>query len=213
MQPEKVLQAFLSDLIEPTAEAAPERHESQSESPAIETNYESRTPTPRPDSTTEVACPVASLSAGESAENQPIQVLRFKLRGVELAIPLSSLDSILRWDRQASVLPGQPCWQRGVKLQQNRLIRLVDLAALIMPERLEPEYAQADGERYLLIVGGARFGLICDQIMRPQLLNAEDVRWSGRYRYRPWAKAVLKRELAVLLDVDALLREMGMENA
>jgi purine-binding chemotaxis protein CheW len=213
MQPEKVLQAFLSDLIEPAPDSAADAHVPRAE-PAVD-GKSSPTPRPSPQSVLPAveATPVEPATARPSEDTRPFQVLRFKLRGIELAIPLSALDSIVRWDRRTTVLPGQPHWQRGVALHQEHLVRLVDLAVVIMPERTTPGFSEVDSERYLLIVGGGRFGLICDRIMRPQMLSAEDVRWSGRYRYRPWAKGVLKKELSVLLDVDALLREMGMEDA
>ena len=138
---------------------------------------------------------------------------RIQIRDVELAVPLSALDTIVRWDRRTTRLPGQPSWQRGVTAHRGRPLRLVDLAGVIMPERASATVDEPDTQAYLMVVGGARCGLICDRIKRPQMVATEDVRWSGRYRYRPWARGVLKKELAVLLDVDALLRILGMQNA
>jgi purine-binding chemotaxis protein CheW len=137
----------------------------------------------------------------------PFQILLFRIRGVDLAVRLKELDSILRWNGESTAIPGQPGWQRGLFLHQRGVVSLVDLSGLIMPERSMPD---ADAlPAYLLLVGGARRGVLCDSIQRPRLVCADDVRWHLSREKRPWSYGIMAENLAMLLDVNALMRMLG----
>jgi chemotaxis signal transduction protein len=142
---------------------------------------------------------------------KPFQILLFRIRGMNLAVRLNELDSIARWNGQTTPIPGQPRWQRGLFLHQQRKVSLVDLSGLIMPERSAPETVSL--ATCLLLVDGARRGLLCDSIQRPGLVRADDIRWSRNRKNRPWAYGIITENLAVLLDVNALLRILGTKDA
>jgi len=140
----------------------------------------------------------------------PFQVLIIRAHGFDLAVPLHQLDSIVRWNGHSTWIPGQPRWQRGLFLYKQSKVRLVDLSRLIMPDR---QLSDAPSSGYLLLIGGARWGLTCDSIHRPRLLRAEEVRWSRNRKIRPWSHGIMVENLSVLLNVDALLAELGMNDA
>jgi chemotaxis signal transduction protein len=142
---------------------------------------------------------------------EPFQILIFRVHGVVLSVPLQKLDSISRWNGQSTSIPGQPDWQRGLYLLGNKRVSLVDLSRLIMPERDATATAVLPG--YLLLVGGARWGLLCDTIQRPRLVRATDVRWRRRGKHRPWSHGIVVENLSVLLHVDALLTMLGTDCA
>lgn len=141
----------------------------------------------------------------------PFQVLMIRVRGVDLAVPLHDLDSIVRWNGQATSIPGQPGWQRGLYLHKEKRVSLVNLTRLIMPERELAGSAVLSG--YLLLVGSSRWGLICDTIQRPRLLQAADVRWSRNRQFRSWSHGIIIGNLCVLLNINALLGIMGTNDA
>lgn len=156
-----------------------------------------------------IASAVPPGIAGWAAE--PFQVLMFRLRGVALGVPLRDLDSIARWNGRSTSIPGQPRWQIGLFLHNRKKVSLVDLAGLIMPERNATGATAVTG--YLLLVGSVRWGLICDSIQRPKLVRAGNVRWNRNRQYRPWSHGIMIDSLSVLLNVSALVKGFGTNDA
>lgn len=140
----------------------------------------------------------------------PFQVLMIRVHGVNLAVPLDRLDTIARWNGESTPIPGQPRWQIGLFLHERKKVSLVNLSRLIMPER---QMTDSPPPGYLLLIGGARWGVVCDSIQRPRLLRAEEVRWSRNRQIRPWSHGIVVESLSVLLNIDALLAAIGTNNA
>ncbi|MCP4283753.1 MAG: chemotaxis protein CheW [Gammaproteobacteria bacterium] len=137
----------------------------------------------------------------------PFQILMFRVCDVNLAVPLNELDGIARWNGKSTPIPGQPDWQLGLFLHQQKKISLVDLTSLIMPERAATE--NEEKASYLLLVGGARWGLLCNSIQRPGLVRADNIRWSQSWGKRRWSHGIIIENLTVLLNIDALLMMLG----
>lgn len=205
MQPQTLLYEYLHELI------GGEHHASAGQPAAAESVSISKESAPAGRQQVETTCSrAADHSAGDpgvvskSDEERPVivaespqipdwaesrfQVLLFSLRGITLGVPLNALDSIVRWNGRSTRLPGQPRWQLGLFLHEGRKIRLVDLASLIMPERMSQV---SSGSGYLLLVGGARWGLICDHIQRPIEVCASDISWRRQRQIRPWCFGVI----------------------
>lgn len=134
------------------------------------------------------------------------QCLLFKVNGLTLGIPLAGLNTILEWDEEASVVPGQPDWHLGIMLERGAKIGIVDTARLVMPERVS---SRAPGERqsggYVLVIGDGRFGLACDSIANTISMTPEQVRWRTEKGKRPWLAGTIKEQLCALLDIEAVL--------
>lgn len=137
---------------------------------------------------------------------QPFQSLLFTVRGMTLAVPLAALNSIAEWKQDLTLIPGQPDWCMGILQHRGDRVVVIDTAQLIMPERMAKA---ADGRMpgsHILIMSGGRFGLACDKLKHPVMLDADSVRWRRGEGCRPWMAGTIIDKLSVLLDVDAVLK-------
>ncbi|MCW8882521.1 MAG: chemotaxis protein CheW [Sedimenticola sp.] len=140
---------------------------------------------------------------------QPFQSLPFKVRGMNLVVPLIALNSITEWNQELTQIPGQPDWYMGILLHRDQRVIVVDTAQLIMPERLQRASEKRQRGSHILIVGDGRFGLACDSLQSPMLLQSDEVRWRRAEGYRPWMAGTVISRLSVLLNVDAILGMLG----
>ncbi|MET0064945.1 MAG: chemotaxis protein CheW [Candidatus Thiodiazotropha sp.] len=146
--------------------------------------------------------PDRSEQAPQWAE-QPFQVLLFKVHGITMGIPLNALMGILKYPGQAKQLPGQPGWSLGVVLNREDKVVVIDTARLLMPERVDPE--QANAPRHLLLIGQGDRALAVDAICETRQMEKEQIRWRRGAQTRPWYAGIIIQELSVLLDVDGVL--------
>ena len=77
-----------------------------------------------------------------------------------------------------------------------------------MPERFESLAARQPGS-HILVVGGERWGLACDGLQRPVMLQADDVRWRDARQSKRWMAGTLVDKLCILLDVPGLIEQLG----
>ncbi len=143
----------------------------------------------------------------------PFQCLLVKVSGLKVAIPLVLLNSIAEWDKKTAHLPGQPAWHQGLIEHRGAKVTIVDTALLVMPEKAGEKSVQErlQGASHLLIVGGGRWGLLCDRLLNPILLDPAKVHWRDAKGNRPWMVGTLPEQLCILLDVDVLLDTIGHE--
>lgn len=143
---------------------------------------------------------------------QPIHCLLIDVEGTELAIPLVVLSSIAVWDKPALPMPTQPDWHLGVINYRGKNIVIVDTARLIMPEKLvhSAEYRREHHGSHFLIIDD-RWALSCDAIKETIELAQDDVKWRPVRPSRPWAVGTLIERLCVLLDTEALKREIEQD--
>ena len=138
--------------------------------------------------------------------DDPFQCLMFKVNGITMSIPLTALRTIIEWEQEASVVPGQPDWHLGILLNRDEKVGIVDTARIVMPERISD---RLQGERqtggYILVVGDGRWGLACDSIASTVTLSKEMVRWRTGTGKRPWLAGTISEQLCALIDVEALL--------
>lgn len=137
------------------------------------------------------------------------QCLPFKVRGMNLVVPLTALCSIAEWDQELTQIPGQPDWYMGVFLHRDQRVVVIDTAQLIMPGRLDRVAEDRPRGSHVLIVGDGRWGLACDSLQSPLTLEKEDVRWRKGEGYRSWMAGTVIEQLSVLLNVDELLNMVG----
>ncbi len=164
---------------------------------------------------------VAEEESGEEAPaepeipewaEEPFQCLLFRLRGMTMAVPLLSLDGILKpEEKESTQIPGQPNWHRGVINNRGQQVVLVDTAQLVMPERLHKAPESEGVGSHILLIGGGRWGLSCDTLTKPVFLNKDEVRWSLDHPDRRWMAGTVIDKLCILLDIDGLLEIIGHE--
>ncbi len=153
----------------------------------------------------------AAVSEIPEWAEEPFQCLLFRLRGMTMAVPLLSLDGILKPGEESTQIPGQPNWHRGVITNRGQQVVLVDTAQLVMPERLHKAAEDEGVGGHILLIGGGRWGLTCDTLTKPVFLNKDEVRWSLGHPDRRWMAGTVIDKLCILLDVDGLLDVIGHE--
>ncbi|MCU7817003.1 MAG: chemotaxis protein CheW [Candidatus Thiodiazotropha sp. (ex Lucinoma kastoroae)] len=135
------------------------------------------------------------------------QVLLFKVNGIKLGIPLSSLMGILSYPGEASQLPGQPGWSLGVVVNRDEKVIIINSTRLLMPERLTGN--EALHPQHLLLIGDGHRALAVDSICDTLTVEKDEVRWRSGSGLRPWYAGIIIQELSVLLDVDGVLEMLA----
>jgi len=176
----------------------------------------------------EVAKPIVDLKTEQAIESTPqiveevhveekpqpviphwakerFQCLLFDVNGLHLAVPLSELNSIAGKQETATThLWGQPEWHRGILEHRGHKVGVVDVARLVMPEKMEPVKEQTVMPNHVLIVGDSKWGLMCDKLLSPITVEPDDIHWSCRHENRAWMAGTLPDQLCIILDLDVL---------
>ncbi len=212
--PNVVVAQVLARAVEPLEVVAPV--EVRTEAPAV------ATPAP---TVAAVAAETAATDTGiPSWGSAPFQSLLLRVQGLGLALPLVKLNRILPWT-EPTHLPGYVPWLLGIVRYLDRSVRVVDTAALIMPDRMPgaaareqrpkitagrspqaAESATASGpvNRHIVLIGDGRWGLVCDDVSSIITLDPAKVRWRSSRTKRPWLAGTAVDHLCALLDAERL---------
>lgn len=137
--------------------------------------------------------------------------LMFVVDGLRLAVPLLLLGNIHPLDRPLTPLFDQPKWFLGLlSLAQERTIRVVDTAKLVMPERYRSESAEDLG--YAVGVHDSDWAFGCHQIEGSISLTPDQVKWRSSRTSRPWLAGTVIDEMCALVDLHAFSRTLGNGN-
>lgn len=155
-----------------------------------------------------VAVPAASASKIDSPipdwASAPFPCLLLKVQGLSLALPLVKLHRILPWS-EPTPIPGYAAWLLGLlPLEgQDRALRVVDTAGLVMPER---PIAPADRipPKHIVMVGEGEWGLTCEDVSNVITITPQQVRWRSERTKRPWLAGTVVEHLCALLDAEKL---------
>ncbi|MHA7878397.1 MAG: chemotaxis protein CheW [Saccharospirillum sp.] len=133
--------------------------------------------------------------------------LMFVVDGLRLAVPLVLLGNIHPLERDLTPLFDQPKWFLGLlSLGQERTIRVVDTAKLVMPERYRPE--SVDELAYAVGVHDSDWAFGCHQIEGSLTLLPEQVKWRSSRTSRPWLAGTVIDEMCALVDLHAFARTL-----
>jgi purine-binding chemotaxis protein CheW len=137
--------------------------------------------------------------------NAPFPCLLLKVQGLLLALPVVKLNRILPWD-EPTLIPGYAPWLLGVLHQagQARNLKVVDTAALVMPERVGQGASSAPSYQHIVMVGDGEWGLTCEDISNIINIDPAKVRWRTNRTKRPWLAGTVIEHLCALLDVERL---------
>ncbi len=148
----------------------------------------------------------AAPPAAAPVPTDPFQSLLFQVAGLTVAVPLVELNGILRYPERLAAVPGLPSWGMGVVRYRDHNLVVVDSIDLFVPENLREATRARSQPRYLIVLGGGRFGLACDSVAQVVSLKPEEVRWRGERGRRPWLAGTVKDRLCALLEVPSLVR-------
>ncbi|MDO9319791.1 MAG: chemotaxis protein CheW [Gammaproteobacteria bacterium] len=142
----------------------------------------------------------------------PFECLLFQVVGLKLAAPLVELGGIARIGDGLTPIFGQSDWFMGLLRWNDRNIRVVDTARLIMPERLP---ALVGGQRppyeFVLLIEGTDWGLAIDSATEAMHLQPDEVRWRASLQNRQWLAGTVLEKMCALLDMSSVARLLQVE--
>lgn len=154
-----------------------------------------------------------SVSAREAYGEDEFQALFFEVAGLTLAVPLKSLGGIHQLG-EINQLFGKPKWFKGVMLNREEKLNVVDTARWVMPEKFTAELEERLDYQYLITLGDSPWGLLAESLVNNITLQPDDVKWRTSDGKRPWLAGVIKKKMCALIDVDNLNRllEQGLDS-
>jgi purine-binding chemotaxis protein CheW len=137
------------------------------------------------------------------------QALLFSVGGLNLAVPLVTLHSVLPWPEQGvTPMPNQPDWCFGLLRYRERNVRVVDTGTMVIPPDRKAA-VPVEPPQHILIVGDGDWGLACNTIGSVVRLGAEDVRWRASGGQRPWLAGTVLAHLCALIDTQAFAQMLA----
>ncbi|MCU4674938.1 chemotaxis protein CheW [Catenovulum sp. 2E275] len=143
-------------------------------------------------------------SAAKGYQQGEFQALFFEVAGLLLAVPLTELGGIHNLT-ETSPLFGKPNWFKGVMLNRDEKINVVDSAQWVMPEKCQPELVNTLSYKYIIMLGESNWGLACEKLVNTVTLKQEDIKWRAAAGKRPWLAGLVKEKMCALLDVEQLI--------
>lgn len=136
---------------------------------------------------------------------EPFQALLFRLSGLTMAIPLIELDGILEWPDSLTPLPNRSPWYLGLLDNRGKTVPVIELAQLVIPEKIRAKNAQGAQHSRVILVGGGRWGVACDSVSEVVTLNPDEVRWRSSRTRRKWLAGTAINHMCALLDAQGLV--------
>jgi purine-binding chemotaxis protein CheW len=155
----------------------------------------------------------AAVQSQEDYFDGEFQALFFEVAGLTLAVPLKSLGGIHQIT-EINHLFGKPKWFKGVMLNRDEKLNVVDTARWVMPEKFDEKLEASLDYQYLITLGDSQWGLLAEKLINNITLTKEDVKWRSSNGKRPWLAGVIKEKMCALIDVDNLniLLEQGLDS-
>ncbi|WP_372858761.1 chemotaxis protein CheW [Pseudoalteromonas sp.] len=159
--------------------------------------------------------PEHDVALGNVAEyfDGEFQALFFEVAGLTLAVPLKALGGIHELG-EVNHLFGKPKWFKGVMINREEKLNVVDTARWVMPEKYDEQLEASLNYQYLITLGDSQWGLLAEKLINNITLSKEDVKWRTNNSKRPWLAGVIKEKMCALIDVNNLnaLLEKGLDS-
>ena len=135
---------------------------------------------------------------------QSFQCLLFKVSGLNLAVPLVKLNSVIPWSEKLVETPNQTDWYLGLVNHLGSNVKVIDTALMVLPENRHSniESDPADRFSHILLVDNGRWGLACDTIGDVVWLNADEVKWRKDKSKRAWLAGTALEHLCAVMDTE-----------
>ncbi len=140
----------------------------------------------------------------ETFPDQPFQALFFEVSGLVLAVPLQELGGIHNLTEVNSLF-GKPKWFKGVMLNREKKLNVVDSAMWVMPEKYDVEMAGSIDYKYLITLGESDWGLTAEKLVETETIHPDAVKWRNGKGKRPWLLGTIKEKMCALLHVSDLI--------
>ena len=148
--------------------------------------------------------PVAVEVEAESFPEEPFQALFFDVAGLVLAVPLQDLGGIHNLTEVNSLF-GKPDWFKGVMINREKKLNVVDSARWVMPEKFNKNMEESLNYQYVIMLGESEWGLAAEKLVETESINPEQVKWRKNPGKRPWLMGTIKEKMCALLHVSDLI--------
>ncbi|WP_299270824.1 chemotaxis protein CheW [uncultured Psychrosphaera sp.] len=144
------------------------------------------------------------VAAQDEFPDKPFQALFFEVAGLVLAVPLKELGGIHNLTEINSLF-GKPKWFKGVMLNREQKLNVVDSALWVMPEKFDTEKASSIDYKYLITLGDSNWGLTAERLVETEMVHPDSVKWRNGQGKRPWLLGTIKEKMCALLHVSDLI--------
>lgn len=145
-----------------------------------------------------------AVEAEEQIPEEPFQALFFEVAGLVLAVPLQELGGIHNLSEVNSLF-GKPEWFKGVMLNREKKLNVVDSARWVMPEKFDQQMEQSLEYKYLITLGKSEWGLAAEKLVETESIHPDAVKWRSKPGKRPWLYGTIKEKMCALLHVSDLI--------
>ncbi len=142
-------------------------------------------------------------SLSESGSKDLLNLLIFTISGVKMAVSTDELDDVADWTDQISPVPDNMPLYLGLLKRNGRQIPIVDLARLVLPERVFERRKPGTCQK-ILIVGDYHWGLGCDDISSKIVIDNSEVNWRSDRNSRKWLAGMISSQGSALIDMNEL---------
>lgn len=140
----------------------------------------------------------------EQIPDEPFQALFFDVAGLVLAVPLQELGGIHNLTEVNSLF-GKPQWFKGVMINREKKLNVVDSARWVMPEKFDPQMEESIEYKYLITLGQSDWGLAAEKLVETETIHPSAVKWRSKPGKRPWLYGTIKEKMCALLHVSDLI--------
>lgn len=153
-----------------------------------------------------------AVIAEDVIPEEPFQALFFEVAGLVLAVPLQELGGIHNLTETNSLF-GKPEWFKGVMLNREKKLNVVDSARWVMPEKFDKNMEESINYQYLITLGQSDWGLAAEKLVETELIHPDAVKWRTKQGKRPWLFGTIKEKMCALLHVSDLIAmlEQGID--
>ncbi|MDY0207121.1 MAG: chemotaxis protein CheW [Pseudomonas sp.] len=135
--------------------------------------------------------------------DSPFECLLFDVAGLALAVPLSALGTIYRFEAdELTPLFGQPDWFLGILATPQGNLKVLETARWVMPERYTA--GSRDNLKYVISINGCDWGLAVHQVRHAIRLQPDQVKWRTQRSQRAWLAGTVIEHMCALLDLEVL---------
>ena len=170
----------------------------------IETKVENKT------ESEEITEQASETGVPEWAETR-FQCLMFNVSGLQLAVPLVKLNSVIPWDENITQTPNQTEWYLGLVQHLQNQIKVIDTALLVMPENRHKSLEDDTSSRlsHILLVDDYKWGLACSSIGDVIWLSQDEVKWRKDKTSRAWLSGTSLEHLCAIMDTEVFAQMLA----
>lgn len=155
-------------------------------------------------------CKVSESGVPDWAETR-FQCLLFNVSGLNLAVPLMKLNSVIPWDKNITITPNKTKWYLGLVQHLQNQVKIIDTALLVLPENRRQNLSDDSNGRlsHILLVDDFKWGLACSSIGEVIWLNKEEVKWRKNKSSKVWLSGTSLEHLCAIMDTEVFAKMLN----